>query len=133
MRKSVHRFSDLNGRPNVKANLSLEGASLDPKLPNTSIQPIAKEIWKTTIRGLARINNNLCHGHESIDSGRISLFMDNLRCTFLLYNSNHSWDSLSICTHIQEILSLVNPGRSCINLLCFQRECTEIASIYFLI
>ena len=35
-------FFDLNGRPNVKANLSLEGASLDPKLPDASIKPIAK-------------------------------------------------------------------------------------------
>ena len=133
MRKSAYqclRFSDLNGRPNVKANLSLEGASLDPKLPTPRFSQLQK-IWKTTIRGFTRINNNLCHGHESIDSGRISLFMDSLlRCIFLLYNSNHSWDSLSICTHIQEILSLVYPGRSCINLLCFQRECTEIASIY---
>ena len=46
MRKTAHRFSDLNGRPNVKANLSLEGASLDPKLPDASIQPIAKKFGK---------------------------------------------------------------------------------------
>ena len=60
---------------------------------------------------LKRINNNLCHRHESIDSGGISLFIDNLRCTsFCFNNSNRSWDSLSICTQLQEILSLVNPG-----------------------
>ena len=41
-------------------------------------------------------------------------------------------DSLSICTQLQEILSLVHPGWSCINLLCFQEECTEIASIYWM-
>ena len=29
-------------RPSVKANLSLEGGSLDPKLPDASIQPNAK-------------------------------------------------------------------------------------------
>ena len=44
MRKSAHRFSDLNGRPNVKANLSLEGASLDPKLPTPRFSQLQKNL-----------------------------------------------------------------------------------------
>ena len=42
-------------RPSVKANLSLEGASFDPKLPHASFQQNPK-CWKTKICRFARIN-----------------------------------------------------------------------------
>ena len=47
----------------VKDNLSLEGASLDPKLPDASIQSNPK-FWKTKIRGFARISKEL---HEFLN------------------------------------------------------------------
>ena len=42
-------------RPSVEANLSLKGPSLDPKLPDASIQPMRK-FWKTRIHDFALIN-----------------------------------------------------------------------------